>query len=228
MGRLLFVGLDTGGTWKPMLGLAAMLVRRGHSVTVLGSPSMRATTLGAGCSFLALPVDLDEQPGTALEDDHFQSWFEKVCGWTVAAALSPAVEASSADVLVIDFLQFNALSAAELIDRPVASVVHFGMTDWGEGEGWEDQVDSLNATRARLGIDALPRVGGMATLSTPSACWTAGAGWSGPSRVPTWRSRRPFGRCWPTTPTAARQNGSGQLFAGSAPDVAQSIDSNNS
>jgi len=164
VGRFLFIGLDTGGTWKPTLGLAAMLVRRGHWVTVLGSPSMRATTVGAGCSFLALPVELDEQPGTALEDDHFQSWFEKVCGWTVAAAISPAVEASSADALVIDFLQFNALSAAELIDRPVASVVHFGMTDWGEGEGWEDQVDLLNATRARLGIDALPRVGGMAAL----------------------------------------------------------------
>ena len=164
MGRFLFVGLDTGGTWKPTLGLAAMLVGRGHAVTVLGSPSMRATTMAAGCSFLALPDELDERPGTALEDDDFRSWIAKVCGWTVAAAVGPALEASPADALVIDFLQFNALSAAELLDRPVASMVHFGMTDWGEGEGWEQEIDVLNMTRARLGIDALPRFGGMAIL----------------------------------------------------------------
>jgi UDP:flavonoid glycosyltransferase YjiC (YdhE family) len=164
MGRFLFVGLDTGGTWKPMLGLAAILVSRGHAVTVLGSPSMETTSRAAGCSFLALPEELDERPGTALEDDGFASWMDKVTGWPVAAALGPAVAACAADVLVIDYLQFNALSAAEQINRPTASVVHFGMTDWGEGEDWAEEIDLLNATRARLGVDALPRSGGMAVL----------------------------------------------------------------
>ena len=163
MGGFLFVGLDTGGTWKPMLGLAALLVGRGHSVTVLGSPSMRETTEAAGCSFIALDPELDEKPGVALEDDDFESWLQKVCGWEVAAALGPATEASSADVLVIDFLQFNALSAAELIDRPVATVVHFGMTTWGE-DGWEDAIDLVNSTRLQLRLDSLPVVGGMAVL----------------------------------------------------------------
>lgn len=164
MGRFLFVGLDTGGTWKPMLGLAAMLVRRGHSATVLGSPSMRSTTLAAGCSFLALPAEMDELPGTSLEDDEFEAWAGKVTGWTVAGALAPAVEASAADVLVIDFLQFNALSAAEVIRRPVASVVHFGLTDWGEGDTWAPEIDLLNVTRTRLGLADLPRIGGMTSL----------------------------------------------------------------
>jgi hypothetical protein len=44
----LFVGLDYGGTWKPMLGLAGKLLDRGHRVEVLGAPFMRERALAAG------------------------------------------------------------------------------------------------------------------------------------------------------------------------------------
>jgi UDP:flavonoid glycosyltransferase YjiC (YdhE family) len=163
-GSFLFVGLDTGGTWKPILGLARWMVLAGHRATVLGSPSMRATSEAAGCSFVALPESFDEPPGTALEDDGFESWVGKVCGPAVAEAVPGAAADSGADVVVSDFLQFNALSAAELLDHPLATVVHFGMEDWGEGEGWEDEVALLNLTRERLGLAPLPPVGGMGRL----------------------------------------------------------------
>jgi UDP:flavonoid glycosyltransferase YjiC (YdhE family) len=163
-GRYLFVGLDTGGTWKPMLGLASMMVQAGNHVSVLGSPSMRTTSEAAGCAFEPLPDHLDETPRTALEDDGFDAWVSKVCGQDVALALAPAVARICPDVLVVDFLQFNALSAAELIALPVASVVHLGLGTWAEDDEWAEEVELLNVTRVALGLEPLPPMGGIARL----------------------------------------------------------------
>jgi MGT family glycosyltransferase len=43
--------IDGGGTLPPALGLAGELVRRGHSVQVLGDPTAEASTRAAGCDF---------------------------------------------------------------------------------------------------------------------------------------------------------------------------------
>jgi len=169
--RFLFVGLDYGGTWKPTLGLAGMLVERGHVVVVLGSPSMRERCEAKGCEFIALPPEMDEEPGTAVEDDDWVRYVEIVCGPIIAAALAPAATRSAADVLVIDCLLFGALSAAELLDLPVAMIVHFlayeSLRD--EPEFWDDeQVVAVNPTRAGLGLPPLPDTGGTLQLwSTP-------------------------------------------------------------
>src|SRR5436305_4383760 len=44
--------VDGGGTSPPSLGLAAELVRRGHSVSVLGDPTLAGDAARAGCGFL--------------------------------------------------------------------------------------------------------------------------------------------------------------------------------
>ncbi len=50
-GRFLLAVIDGGGTLPPALGLARELVRRGHSVEVLGDPTAERSARAAGCGF---------------------------------------------------------------------------------------------------------------------------------------------------------------------------------
>jgi UDP:flavonoid glycosyltransferase YjiC (YdhE family) len=50
-GRFLMAVIDGGGTLPPALGLAAELVRRGHSVEVLADPTGERSARTAGCGF---------------------------------------------------------------------------------------------------------------------------------------------------------------------------------
>jgi UDP:flavonoid glycosyltransferase YjiC (YdhE family) len=55
-GRFLLAVIDGGGTLPPALGLAGELVRRGHSVEVLGDPTAEESARAAGCGFTAWPT----------------------------------------------------------------------------------------------------------------------------------------------------------------------------
>jgi MGT family glycosyltransferase len=50
-GRFLMAVIDAGGTLPPALGLARELVGRGHSVQVLGDPTVEPSARSAGCGF---------------------------------------------------------------------------------------------------------------------------------------------------------------------------------
>jgi MGT family glycosyltransferase len=54
-GRFLLAAIDGGGTLPPVLGLAAELVRRSHSVEVLGDPTAERAARAAGCGFTPWP-----------------------------------------------------------------------------------------------------------------------------------------------------------------------------
>lgn len=49
--RILLATIDAGGTVPPMLGVAAELVRRGHSVRFLADPTVESSARAAGCEF---------------------------------------------------------------------------------------------------------------------------------------------------------------------------------
>ena len=55
-GRFLLAAIDGGGTLPPALGLAGELVRRGHTVEVLGDPTAEKSAQAAGCGFTAWPT----------------------------------------------------------------------------------------------------------------------------------------------------------------------------
>jgi MGT family glycosyltransferase len=50
--RYLLAIIDAGGTVPPALGLAAELVGRGHSVHVLSDPTVEASAVAAGCTYV--------------------------------------------------------------------------------------------------------------------------------------------------------------------------------
>ncbi len=52
-GRFLMAVIDGGGTLPPAMGLAAELVRRGHTVSVLADPTVEPSAKAAGCDFTA-------------------------------------------------------------------------------------------------------------------------------------------------------------------------------
>ncbi|NYJ06019.1 nucleotide disphospho-sugar-binding domain-containing protein [Petropleomorpha daqingensis] len=71
-GRFLLATTDVGGTLPPALGLAAELVRRGHSVLVLSDPLSEEAVRTAGCDFrpwqLAQHIDtIDQQTALMVE-----------------------------------------------------------------------------------------------------------------------------------------------------------------
>jgi UDP:flavonoid glycosyltransferase YjiC (YdhE family) len=182
--RYLFVGLDYGGTWKPMLGLAGMLMERGHAVTVLGAPFMRARAETAGCAFISLPDNFDDPEGWAPEDDDWVIYSQRISGPELAFALAPAVEESGADAIVFDCLLLNAMSAAECLEIPSAVIVHFL---WYEHlselpNDYDEWIELVNATREQLELDGLPPATGIpdlwdrmdAILSLPPPAWTRG------------------------------------------------------
>ena len=49
--HFLFVMLEGGGTVPPQLGLARQLIQRGHTIQVLGDPSIAEDAQAAGCTF---------------------------------------------------------------------------------------------------------------------------------------------------------------------------------
>jgi len=55
-GRFLLATIDGGGTLPPEMGLAAELVRRGHSVHVLADPTVQDSAVTAGCGFTPWPT----------------------------------------------------------------------------------------------------------------------------------------------------------------------------
>jgi len=179
----LFVGLDYGGTWKPMLGLARKLLDRGHRVEVLGAPFMRERAEAGGCVFRSLPATFDDPDGWAVEDD-WSIYDRRISGIEIAEATTAALVESEADVAVFDCLLVGALSAAERSSVPAVVIVHMLAYEMLEQEphGFDDWVELVNETRAVLGLDALAPVTGLpdlwsrsaAVLSLPPPAWTAG------------------------------------------------------
>src|SRR3954451_10965374 len=51
--RFLMAVIDGGGTLPPAMGLAAELVRRGQTVSVLADPTVEPSAKAAGCDFTA-------------------------------------------------------------------------------------------------------------------------------------------------------------------------------
>src|SRR2546428_2420095 len=124
-GDFLFVTWDGGGNVPPALALGARLARRGHQVRMLGPRTLATRIEAAGLRFrpyLTVP-EFDPSRGRALGDQW--DWLAPIFGgWEVASDLLREVELERPDVLVVDCLLENALSAAEATPVPPAALPH--------------------------------------------------------------------------------------------------------
>jgi len=159
-------------------------MERGHAVTVLGAPFMRARAESAGCAFILLPDSFDDPEGWAPEDDDWAIYSQRICGPDLALALAPAVADSAADAIVFDCLLLNAISAAEQLETPSAVIVHFLWYEYLSElpNDYDEWIELVNETREQLGLDRLPPATGIpdlwdrmdAILSLPPPTWTRG------------------------------------------------------
>jgi len=161
-GRFLFVTWDAGGNVPPTLILARRLLDRGHSVRILGPRTLRERIAATGSTFRAFPEELewDDSEGRRLEDQP-EPLIEILAGTTLADAVLTEIQREPADVIVADCMLENALAVAEWSERPNAALVHVLYQPWAAMEQpkgwWEDEFNTMNDTRAKLGLALIPR-----------------------------------------------------------------------
>lgn len=135
--RFLLALVDGGGTVPPALGVAAELVRRGHSVTVLGDPTVAASSAAADCDFRpwrSAPHFASRAEQTAmiaaLEGGHPVRAFRVVrdrliCGGAAGFAddVFDAVAASAADAVLAEAAVPGILIGALASGVPTAALM---------------------------------------------------------------------------------------------------------
>lgn len=133
----LFAMWEGGGNVVPMLGVAKRVIARGHTVTVLGDPTIHLEAEHVGCRFIAwrrAPHRTTLRP----EDDLMRDWetrnpfvmlrryrdrFITAPAPLYAADTLDAIDAIQPDVLVPEYTLFGAIMAAERRGLPVAAIV---------------------------------------------------------------------------------------------------------
>src|SRR6185295_19553748 len=128
---------EGGGNVPPILGVARRLIERGHTVTVLGDPTIRDEAERVGCRFLPwrrAPHRTTLRP----EDDLMHDWetknpfamlrryrdrFITAPAPHYAADTLDAIDAVAPDVLVPEYTIFGAIMAAEKRGLPIAALV---------------------------------------------------------------------------------------------------------
>lgn len=132
--HFLFVTMDGGGNIPPVFGLAKRLKARGHRITFLTEPCLKAPVLDMGMEFTPFEEYFTR---TDRNEDFFQDVGPRA---TKTAALDrvvfgPArsvthqtldtIKNMDPDVLVVDCLMPGAIIAGEVERIPVAVVFHF-------------------------------------------------------------------------------------------------------
>lgn len=135
--HFLFAMWEGGGNVPPMLGVARVLIARGHRVTVLGDPTIQEEAERAKCGFMPWRT-APHRKSLRVEEDVLRDWETKnplaglrnyrdkfIAGpaGRYAADTLAAIEALSPDVLVSEYTIFGAFVAAEKRGLPAVGLV---------------------------------------------------------------------------------------------------------
>ena len=128
---------DGGGATPPHLGVARLLVSRGHEVVVYGDPTLAADVAATGATHRTWPT-APQRVSTALEDDVLKDWeartpigqFSRVRDRLIvgpaaryAADVIAALDAEPFDAVLADGVLLGALVGAEARGIPFAALV---------------------------------------------------------------------------------------------------------
>src|SRR5439155_27056839 len=104
MGRFLFVTWDGGGNVPPAIGLAHLLVARGHDVRFLASGELEPRIATAGIAFRAFhrvaPLVSDSSTEAQMAD-----FVRVLTSEAVARDVLDEIDRESTDALVVDCMQ---------------------------------------------------------------------------------------------------------------------------
>ena len=128
---------DGGGATPPNLGIARLLVSRGHEVVVYGDPTLAADVTATGATHRTWPT-APQRLSTALEDDVLKDWeartpigaFSRLRDRLIvgpaaryAADVIAALDAEPFDAVLADSVLLGALVGAEARGIPSAALV---------------------------------------------------------------------------------------------------------
>ena len=128
---------DGGGATPPHLGIARLLVSRGHEVVVYGDPTLAADVAATGATHRSWPT-APQRVSTALEDDVLKDWevrtpigqFSRLRDRLIvgpaaryAADVIAALDAEPFDAVLADGVLLGALVGAEARGIPFAALV---------------------------------------------------------------------------------------------------------
>jgi MGT family glycosyltransferase len=126
MTRFAFVTWDGGGNVPPAVGIAQELVERGHDVVFIGYEVQRTAFHARGLPFKRLPRSGNfDIYGVADPAERIRRLIAHV--WANEAHVAEIAEtaaATSADVLVVDFLMQGAIASATRLAAPFAVLAH--------------------------------------------------------------------------------------------------------
>lgn len=159
MGRFLFVTWPGGGNVHPLVALGSRLVARGHDVRVLGPDELAGRFTSEGLTFRAHRSGAEwtgrggHVPWPTTDED--RAAFLR----GLAADVAAEIAREPTDVVLVDFMQPDALCAAEACGLPFVAFVHTLYARLPRGAfspmSILTGVDGLNALRAELGLPPL-------------------------------------------------------------------------
>lgn len=139
----------------PVLAVAEALLARGHDVTVLSQPSVRARVTGLGCDFRPFSALPDYRRDVPLEEQLDRS-VPALVGDSVGHDVVAAAEQTAADAVIIDPNLSGALAAAESLELPSIVLLHSlfrTFVDVWFGELWPLLAEPINNCRRTFGVD---------------------------------------------------------------------------
>src|SRR5262245_32400758 len=136
-----------------MMAIAQVLAIRGHSVTVLGQPSVARRARDAGCDFVAF-TNPDYATDRPIEEQ-IEAVVPMMTGRGPADELLRTMKATGADAVVVDANLAGAAAAVEAAGCPSAILLHSlykTYVDIWFGELWPFLAPAINETRAAFGL----------------------------------------------------------------------------
>lgn len=162
MARFAFVTWDGGGNASPAIGIAQELKLRGHDVVFAGYETQRKRFEAQGFPFIPLrrsgSFDI-YHPRRVAELIPFMANV-----WACSAHLDDvpdALEETSADALIVDFMMQGALAAAQRLSAPVAVLAHSSITGLippPESPVGATLLTATNRLREQVGRSSLTRL----------------------------------------------------------------------
>ncbi len=152
MARILWACWDGGGNLTPSIGIATVLVARGHEVHFYGRPEMVGRVEAA-----SLPATGLVHARTDLDRYSFHP-LATVFGFTSSPAvgleLLDLVHDEDPDVVIIDAMFTTALDVAHRFDRPTAVMLHTFFDRLFDD--WRANFTMQSESRQRAGFEGLP------------------------------------------------------------------------
>jgi UDP:flavonoid glycosyltransferase YjiC (YdhE family) len=177
--RAVVVTWGPGGNLPPLLGAAAVLARRGHEVSVLGSGETRGAAERLGLRVVGYRRSPDPLVRIAFEAQA-GAMMATTAGEQIALDAVEVLEELRPDLAIVDCMLPAGIAAAQATGTPVASLVHFlygvARTRMLEAPGaWTTDLGALAATHRRLGLE--PIRDGLSAWESPELVLVSAPRW---------------------------------------------------